>query len=101
MKEYVMCKPLIEQNQKFFMDGVWTVTSEDSKNVYLSMGNIIIKVDKSVMNDYFIDNEIYSARLKQGDVVQLQTPSGHIGDFTIESIEMKNNAYGTIYVKVN
>jgi len=101
MKEYVMTKPLIEQNQKFFMSGVWTLTTEEEHWVYLSLGDIIIRVDKSILDIYFIENEIYKTRLQPGDILKLQTPSGDITDFEVQEIQMKNNAYGVIYVKVS
>lgn len=100
MKEYVMYKPIIENGRKFFMDGVWTIKSEEEKDMYLEMGSIIIKVSKNILDKHFLDNKIYSSRLKQGDYITLQTPDGYIDTFEVQNIDWKNNAYGTIYFKV-
>jgi len=101
MKEYVMYKPIIENGRKFFMDGIWTIKTEEDNFLYLENGSIIIRVDKNIIDKHFIDNKLYSSRLKEGDVIPLQTPDGYIDYFEIQSINWKNNAYGTIYVKVN
>lgn len=101
MKEYVMYKPIIENNRKFFMEGIWSIKSEENDFVYLENGNIVIRVDKNIIDKHFLDNKLYSSRLKEGDVLTLQTPDGYIDYFEIQSIEWKNTAYGTIYVKVS
>jgi hypothetical protein len=101
MKEYVMYKPIIEDGKKFFMDGVWTIKSEEDNFIYLEMGSIIIRVTKDIIDKHFLDNKLYSSRLKQGDILTLQTPEGYIDYFEIQSIDWKNSAYGTIYFKVS
>lgn len=100
MKEYVMFKPIIENGMKFFMDGIWTVQSEQNDYLFLQLGMIIIKVSKDILDEHFIENTLYSSRLKQGDIFKLQTPEGYIDSFEIQSIEWKNSAYGTIHFKV-
>ena len=100
MKEYVMYKPIIENDVKFFMDGIWTIKSEENNFIYLEMGSIIIRVDKNIIDKHFVDNKIYSSRLKEGDIITLQSPDGYIDSYEIQSINWKNNAYGTIYIKV-
>jgi hypothetical protein len=101
MKEYVMYKPIIENERKFFMDGVWTIKSEEDNFIYLEMGSIIIRVARDIIDKHFLDNKLYSSRLKQGDILTLHTPEGFIDYFEIQSIDWKNSAYGTIYFKVS
>jgi hypothetical protein len=101
MQEYVMYKPIIENNRKFFMEGIWVIKNEEDNFIYLEMGSIIIRVAKSILDKHFLDNKVYSSRLKQGDIISLQTPDGYIDSFEIQSIDWKNNAYGTIYFKVS
>lgn len=100
-KEFVMYKPIIENDRKFFMDGIWTIETEINELYILRNSSVLLEINRNIIDNYFLDNKIYSSRLKQGDTITLQTPEGYIDYFEIQSIDWKNSAYGTIYFKVS